>query len=244
MMANNKLIVALDMASMDKVKEMVECLGEDVNFYKVGMELFYALGQETVDYLRSLNKEVFLDLKLHDIPNTVAQGVTSLTSLGASMITVHAAGGQAMMQATAAAADRQAGILGINRPKIVAITVLTSISQQEWTALGSTLKISEQVVRLARLAQQAGLDGVVASPQEAALIRAACGENFLIVTPGIQPQGSATNDQSRTATPAAALMAGANHLVIGRPITKAANPAQAAKQILDEMEEASCKNQR
>lgn len=239
-MGNNKLIVALDVPSMDRVRELVESLGDNVNYYKVGMELFYAVGRDAVDYLRSLHKEVFLDLKLHDIPNTVAHGVASLTSLGASMLTIHAAGAPAMMQAAAAAAASEAQILGVPRPKILAITVLTSMNQQEWAAIGHTVKIQDQVVRLASLAQSAGIDGVVASPQEAASIRAACGDDFIIVTPGIRPQGADTNDQSRIATPAAALAAGANHLVIGRPITKAADPGKAAKLILEEMEAVAC----
>jgi orotidine-5'-phosphate decarboxylase len=235
--ANSRLIVALDIPEMDTVKNMVAALGDTVQYYKVGMELFYGGGNFVVKYLRSLGKDVFLDLKLQDIPNTVAQGVKMLTGLGATMMSVHATGGSVMMQTAAATIAETAAKLGIPRPKLIAITVLTSMNNEDWSALRCSLSISEQALNLALLAQQSGMDGIVASPQEAAMLRAACGEDFLIVTPGVRPKDAALNDQSRTAAPGDALRAGASFLVVGRPITKAANPRAAAEKILAEMEE-------
>lgn len=232
---DNRLIVALDVADMAEVRSLVAALGGDVNYYKVGMQLFYSAGLECLTYLREQGKNIFLDLKMHDIPNTVAQGAASLTRLGVAMINVHAAGGPAMMQTAAEKVAATAASLNIVRPKLIAVTVLTSMNAAEWTALRHTDSIAEQVVHLAKIAKQAGLDGVVASPQEAEFIRQACGDDFIIVTPGVRPQGAALNDQSRVATPAAALRAGAHYLVIGRPITAAADPLAAAQAILAEM---------
>lgn len=235
-MADNRLIAALDFHEMDEVKNFVEKLGDSVSCYKVGMELFYSVGAPVVAYLRSLNKDVFLDLKLHDIPNTTAEGLCSLLRLGANILDVHASGGFTMMQTAAERLKQTAAQLGIERPKLIAITVLTSIHAADWQGLGQNAPIQEQVVRLALLAQKAGLDGVVASPQEAAAIRRACGPDFMIVTPGVRPAGAALDDQSRIATPAKALQDGASHLVIGRPIRAAADPLAAVKKITAEME--------
>ena len=232
-MADERLIVALDFHIMSDVKKLVESLGDSVNFYKVGMELFYSVGAGVVEWLKSRDKKVFLDLKLHDIPNTVAGGLCSLMWLGANILNVHAAGGFTMMKTAAETLRAEADKIGVKRPKLIAITVLTSINQAEWCG---ALKISDQVVEFAKLAQSAGLDGVVASPQEAKSIRAACGENFLIVTPGIRPAGADINDQQRISTPKAALQNGATHLVIGRPIRAAQNPKAAAEKILEEMQ--------
>ena len=231
-MADERLIVALDFHKMDDVKNLVNSLGDSVIFYKVGMELFYSIGTEVVTWLKSQNKKIFLDLKLHDIPNTVAGGLCSLMNLGADILNVHAAGGFTMMKTAADRLREESAKLGIVKPKLIAITVLTSINQAEWCG---ALKISEQVVQFAKTAKDAGLDGVVASPQEAALIREACGKDFLIVTPGIRPAGSDINDQSRISTPAAAIKNGANSLVVGRPIRAAENPKLAAEKILAEI---------
>ena len=231
--ADDRLIVALDFHTMEDVKSLVEKLGESVSYYKVGMELFYSVGGEVVRWLRGQGKHVFLDLKLHDIPNTVAGGLCSLMDLGADILNVHASGGYTMMKTAADRLHAAAEERGIPCPKLIAITVLTSINQEDWAGVGQTLPIKDAVVRLAKLAKSAGLDGVVASPQEATLIREACGEDFLIVTPGVRPAGSAINDQSRIATPAAALKSGASHLVIGRPIRAAEDPKAAAEAILD-----------
>ncbi|WP_288190356.1 orotidine-5'-phosphate decarboxylase [uncultured Veillonella sp.] len=235
-MADDRLIVALDVSTMEQMKDIVDTLGDAVSFYKVGMELFYAAGEDTVAYLRDCGKSVFLDLKLHDIPNTVAQGVKSLTRLGANLITIHGQGGAVMLKAAADAAREAAEELGVERPKLLAITVLTSFDDTTWSGIGGQLPIADQVRRLALLAKDAGVDGVVASPLEAKLIREACGDDFLIVTPGIRPAFAAANDQKRIATPSGALRDGASRLVIGRPITKADNPREAVRMILEEME--------
>ena len=238
MKADNRLIVAIDVHTMEKVQQLVERLGTSVSYYKVGMELFYSVGNEVITYLSKQGKSVFLDLKLHDIPNTVGQSLAALTELkGISMLNVHASGGPAMMAAAAEAVKNKAKTLGIAPPKLIAVTILTSINTKEWADLGYDVELSAQVVHLAKLAKNAGLDGVVASPQEAAFIREACGDDFLIVTPGIRPSGAAINDQSRIATPSGALLNGASHLVIGRPITAAEQPQQAVEAILQEMGE-------
>ena len=236
-MADNRLIVALDFPDMEAAKNLVSDLGKSVDFYKVGMELFYSVGQNIIMFLHEKKKKIFLDLKLHDIPNTVAEGLCSLMSLGASILNVHASGGYTMMKTAADRIHAEAASRGITPPKLIAITVLTSIDEEDWKKnLGYEMGIEEQVVRLACLAKKAGLDGVVASPQEAAAIRRACGDDFLIVTPGIRPAGAAIDDQSRISTPAAALKNGASQLVIGRPIRLAEHPKQAAMKILKEME--------
>lgn len=238
-MADDRLIVALDVSTMDAMKEIVTSLGDAVSFYKVGMELFYAEGEQTVRYLQEKNKQVFLDLKLHDIPNTVAHGVSSLTRLGANLITMHGQGGPVMMKAAVQAARETAEQLGVERAKLLAITVLTSFDDEAWTSTGGQLPISDQVIRLAKLAKECGMDGVVCSALEAKMIREACGDDFLIVTPGIRPSFAATNDQKRIATPASALQDGASRLVIGRPITQAENPREAVRLIIEEMENVS-----
>ena len=238
-MADDRLIVALDVSTMDAMKEIVTSLGDAVSFYKVGMELFYAEGEQTVRYLQEQNKQVFLDLKLHDIPNTVAHGVSSLTRLGANLITMHGQGGPVMMKAAVKAARETAEQLGVERAKLLAITVLTSFDDEAWTSTGGQLPISDQVIRLAKLAKECGMDGVVCSALEAKMIREACGDDFLIVTPGIRPSFAATNDQKRIATPASALQDGASRLVIGRPITQAENPREAVRLIIEEMENVS-----
>lgn len=234
----NRLIVALDVATLAEVRQLVATLGDSVHYYKVGMQLFYSTGMDCLTYLRAAGKDIFLDLKMHDIPNTVAQGAAALTRLGVGMINVQASGGAAMMRAAAAQVAATAAGLNIPRPKLIAVTVLTSMDEQEWSLLRHSTGIPEQVVQLAKLAKASGLDGVVASPQEAALIRAACGPDFAIITPGVRPQGAVLHDQSRVATPAAALGAGADYLVVGRPITAAPDPRAAAQAILAEMRQA------
>lgn len=234
-MADRRLIVALDVRSLEEAKKLVETLGETVNFYKVGMELFYRVGSSVLRYLTAQGKEVFLDLKLHDIPNTVAEGLCSLMDEKVSLLNVHASGGYTMMKTAAKRLKEEATRRGISAPRIIAVTVLTSLGEAEWREMGQTEPIAEKVVRLAKLAQRAGLDGVVASPQEAAAIRRACGNDFIIVTPGIRPLEATPDDQSRVASPAEALRNGATHLVVGRPIRTADNPRAAAQVILEEM---------
>lgn len=235
-MADNRLIVALDFHKLEDVVSLVDRLGDSVSYYKVGMELFYSVGAQVITYLQEKGKNIFLDLKLHDIPNTTAQGLCSLMANGANMLNVHASGGYTMMKTAADRLHAMAEEQGVECPKLIAVTILTSISEADWQGLGMQCTIREQVVRLAKLAKEAGLDGVVASPQEAAAIREACGPDFLIVTPGVRPAGASIDDQSRIATPASALANGATHLVVGRPIRAAEDPVQAAKNIVKEME--------
>lgn len=235
-MADDRLIVALDFHDIDDVVALVAELGDSVSFYKVGMELFYSAGAEVVPFLKNHNKKVFLDLKLHDIPNTAAEGLCSLMFQGADILNVHASGGYTMMKTAVDRLHALAEKKGLPCPKLIAVTILTSINEEDWAGLGMQCTIREQVVRLAKLAKSAGMDGVVASPQEAAAIREACGPGFMIVTPGVRPAGASVDDQSRIATPAAALENGASHLVIGRPIRAAENPKTAAEMILKEME--------
>lgn len=235
MMLENRLIVALDVPNLDKASKLVIALGESVCYYKVGMELFYGAGNEIIKYLKDYRKKVFLDLKLHDIPNTVGSSVAVLSALGADMINVHAGGGRAMMQQAVQAAKEAAEKSSHKPPDLIAVTVLTSMDNAQWKELNSSLSIKQQVVELAKLAKDAGMNGVVASPQEATAIRQACGQDFLIVTPGIRLLSDSKDDQNRIATPDSALQAGASHLVVGRPITKADDPKAAASQIIEIM---------
>ena len=237
MSVKDRLIVALDLHTMEDLRQMTQTLGDTVTYYKVGMELFYSVGQDAVKFLKDSGKNVFLDLKIHDISNTAAGAVTSLANLGADMMNVHAGGGFTMMRRAAEALREASAKNGTPCPKLIAVTVLTGIDQNEWEEMGLTGNIKGQILRLAKLAQKAGLDGVVSSPQEAEIIRENCGGNFLIVTPGIRPEGADKGDQSRIATPAAAMKNGASHIVVGRPILKAADPKKAAQDILRQMEE-------
>lgn len=234
-MADERLIVALDVSTIDQMKDIVSSLGDSVSFYKVGMELFYAEGEQTVRYLQEEGKQVFLDLKLHDIPNTVAHGVASLTRLGANLLTIHGQGGAIMMEQAVKAAKETAAQLGVERPKLLAITALTSFDDENWVKIGGQLPIADQVIKLAKLAKDSGMDGVVCSPLEAKMIRQACGPDFLIVTPGVRPSFAASDDQKRIATPAKALQDGASRLVVGRPITTAEDRKEAARLINEEI---------
>lgn len=235
-MADERLIVALDFNKFDDVKNLVNELGDDVVFYKVGMELFYSEGAKVVEWLKEQNKKIFLDLKLFDIPNTVAGGLCSLMKLGADILNVHASGGYEMMEAAALSLRAEADRLKIPCPKLIAITVLTSMDQSDWQGLGyDKIDMTQQVLHFAKLAQFAGLDGVVSSPQEAKSIRDECGKDFLIVTPGIRPIGSDIDDQTRISLPKYAIENGSNYLVVGRPIRSADNPKLAAKNILEEI---------
>ncbi|MBQ5420493.1 MAG: orotidine-5'-phosphate decarboxylase, partial [Selenomonas sp.] len=176
-MADERLIAALDFHTMEDVQKLVAELGDSVSYYKVGMELFYSVGAPVVTWLREQGKDVFLDLKLHDIPNTAAGGICSLMRLGATMLNVHASGGYTMMKTAADRMHAEADKMGIKCPKLIAVTVLTSINQEDWEGLGQAIQIKSAVVRYAKLAKKAGLDGVVASAQESALIREACGDD-------------------------------------------------------------------
>ena len=228
----NPILVALDVDSAAKAIALADTLRGAVGGYKIGKQLFTAAGPAVVHELTSRGDRVFLDLKFHDIPNTVAGAVQSAVATGAWMVNVHASGGSAMMKAAAEAATTAAAALGRPRPLVIGVTVLTSMTDAALAEVGVARPVLEQVVHLARLAKQSGLDGVVASPQETAAIRAACGPDFQIVTPGIRPadqQGK--DDQARTLTPTEAMKAGSTYLVIGRPITGAPDPREAAKQL-------------
>ncbi len=228
-----ELIVALDVSSTAEVEQTVDRLGDAVTFYKIGLELFSAAGPDVVRAVKSRGKRVFLDLKLHDIPRTVERAVSAGASLGVDLMTIHAAGGKAMIQAAKTAA-LGAGA-GANAPKILAVTILTSLDQSDLDDIGITRSMTAQVEALGRLACGNGADGIVCSPREVAALRAALGPQALLVTPGVRPAGAEVGDQKRVATPAQAVADGSTHLVVGRPILAAADPRAAARAIAAEM---------
>lgn len=230
-----RLIVALDVPTTEKAISVVDSLGDLVNYYKVGMEAFYGMGHAVLAQIAGRGKKTFLDLKLHDIPTTVAQSVTNLCQFSPAFLTLHAAGGSKMLKAAIGAADEWTAKTGRQRPKLLAITVLTSIGESDWVEIGYPSPIRESVLRMAVMCKEEGLDGVVASPQEAGSIRALCGPDFIIVTPGIRLMPAQSGDQMRTATPEQALKVGADYLIVGRPIVAAENPRLAAEDILNLM---------
>lgn len=237
-MNNAKLIVALDVDSFDAARELIDRLEDSVDIFKVGSQMFTAYGPFVTRYLQAKGKKVFLDLKFHDIPNTVASAVKSAVSLSVApgkednfapmyMLTVHTSGGQEMLEAAVNAAREQADKLKVKRPLMVGVTVLTSQAKDD--------KLEALVIERALLAKRAGLDGVVASVEEAGLIKRYCGDSFLVVTPGIRPAGTDVGDQKRVATPQGAIESGSDYLVVGRPIVQAEHPFDAATAILKEM---------
>jgi orotidine-5'-phosphate decarboxylase len=226
--AKTRLIVALDVDTLEAAAQLVLRLGPAVEWYKVGKQLFTRHGPAAVQQLKDAGKQVFLDLKFHDIPNTVAQAVRSAAAIGADLTNVHAAGGPAMLRGAAQAA-RESGIL------VTAVTVLTSMDRAELAAVGVDIEPAQQVVRLAVLSRDCGIPGVVCSPLEVALIRQACGADFVLVVPGIRPAGAALDDQKRVMTPRQAAEAGTNFIVVGRPITAAEDPAAAAAAVLRDL---------
>lgn len=231
----DRIIVALDVPDRDQALELARRLKGHVGWVKVGMTLYYAEGPQIVRDLRALGFKVFVDLKLHDIPHQVEGACRTLTRIGADMFTVHASGGREMLSAAVAATRAAAEKFKAPKPSIVAVTVLTSLDDAALAEMGVTQSSAEQVATLATLARDAGCDGVVCSPQEAAAMRELLGADALVVTPGVRPAGEDAGDQARTATPAEAIEAGASHLVIGRPITGAADPAAAAAAIRKEI---------
>ena len=252
---NQRVIVALDVSDRVCALRLIEQLSGLISFFKVGNELFTAEGPGLVREIVSAGLDVFLDLKFHDIPNTVAGGVSSARRLGVAITNVHASGGAEMMRAAAAAAGsseakprvgrvgrpatdrRAAGTEGPLRPAVIGVTVLTSMDQPSLAQVGVLLDPASQAVKLARLARGAGLDGVVASPQEIGLIRENVNDpDFIIVTPGVRPAGSAAGDQKRVGSPAQAIRDGADYIVVGRPITASPDPKASAERILEEIQ--------
>jgi orotidine-5'-phosphate decarboxylase len=233
--AQRRLIFALDVDSFEQARGWVEQLHGQVGVFKIGKQLFTRCGPDVVHMVRDHGAEVFLDLKYHDIPNTVAMAGLEALRLGVWMFNVHALGGPEMMTKLAAEVDKVCPRGTPGRPLLIAVTILTSSTDATLRAVGIDRPVTEMVPRLARLAQEAGMDGVVASPQEVGLIRQACGRDFAIVTPGVRPADASQDDQKRVMTPGEALRAGADYLVIGRPISAAADPAGAAEKIVAEM---------
>ncbi len=229
-MQNKKLIVALDVNDIGEAKDLVKKLYPDVGIFKVGLQAFINFGPELIKDINKMGAEVFLDLKLHDIPNTVANAIEAISKLDVAMLTIHASGGLEMMKKAAEAANANK-----RSPKVLAVTVLTSINEKDLMDLGVSKSTDEQIATLAKLALSAGCNGVVCSPKEASLVRETCGEGFLIVTPGIRPRGKDTNDQKRVATPKQAVLDGADYIVVGRPITEAKDPTEAARDIIKEI---------
>jgi orotidine-5'-phosphate decarboxylase len=231
MSPRERLIVALDVSSSTEAQKIVAGLGDSVQTYKVGMQLYTAEGPQVVRDLVAAGKRVFLDLKYHDIPNTVAAAVREAAQLGVSMLTVHASGGTKMLQAAAEAAREKSSAL-----QLLAVTVLTSMDEQDLSATGVPGPVVDQVVRLASMALKAGCAGIVSSAQEVRTLRAKLSGDYLAVTPGVRPAGSAHGDQARVVSPAEAVASGATHIVVGRPITAAADPSSEAEKILREMQ--------
>lgn len=229
--ASERLIVALDVRSLDEAKAMADKLIPAVKIFKIGLGLFTLCGPRAIEMVREKGGKVFLDLKFHDIPNTIASAVKSASDLGVFMLNVHTLGGSEMMRKAAEVVKGKA-----ERPKILGVTVLTSMDQKAINEAGIGKSVEEEVLNLAVMAKDAGLDGVVASPHEISAIRKKLGKDFIIVTPGVRPVWSEKGDQKRIATPAEAIKAGADYIVVGRPIIEADNPAEAGRRIIEEME--------
>ena len=243
--ANDKLIVALDVETASEARRFVGALRGMVGMFKIGSQLFTATGPAMVREIVNSGARVFLDLKFHDIPNTVAAAGVEVTRLGVSIFNVHAAGGSEMMRRTVDVVAECATAEGRARPLVIAVTVLTSTDAGTLAEVGTGLDPAALVPRLATLAAANGIDGVVASPREVGIIRAAVKQpEFIVVTPGVRPKGSAHSDQKRVSTPGEAIQAGADYIVVGRPILEAPDPAHAAQEIIDEMGIRSANGQR
>jgi orotidine-5'-phosphate decarboxylase len=242
---SNPVYCAVDTVDLPEAARLIRSVAGGarpaVGGIKLGLEFFLAHGAPGVRYafpapVRATGVGFFLDLKLHDIPNTVAGGIRAVVELEPTFITIHTAGGPAMMRGAAETAAEEARRLGVARPRLLGVTVLTSLDRGDLEATGVKADPSEQVVRLAALARDSGLDGVICSPLEIAALRKACGRDFVLMVPGIRPAGTASGDQKRVMTPGEAVRLGANHLVIGRPITEAADPASAAEAIARDLD--------
>ncbi|HPI92253.1 MAG TPA: orotidine-5'-phosphate decarboxylase [Deltaproteobacteria bacterium] len=238
MAQNDRIIFALDVGDMDSAKKWVHTLKDSVGWFKVGLELFTATGPDVVRLIKDQGIKCFLDLKLHDIPNTVAGAVRSTIRTGADMMTVHLSGGRAMVEAALKAAEEESRKLGIARPRIVGVSVLTSLGGVDLKEVGIERPPMEQVAYLARFAASCGTDGMVCSAEDLTHIRSSVPASLMLITPGIRPSWSGKGDQKRIATPGAAIKAGADLLVIGRPISEAPDPVEAVSRIVMEMESA------
>ena len=231
-----RLIVALDVDDLEQATEFVRQLSGEVGMFKIGKQLFTHAGPQAVRQFQELGGEIFLDLKFHDIPNTVAKAAIEATRLGVKMFDVHASGSLEMMRLTVKEVRRVCRQQKLRKPIMLAVTVLTSLNQDDLQRVGVERKVADQVVRLALLTKEAGMDGVVASPHEVADIREACGRRFVIVTPGIRPPDGNRNDQQRVMTPHNAVRGGVDYIVVGRPIIEAKDPVAAARAIVADME--------
>lgn len=231
----NPIICAIDVKDVKSALDLCSELKESVGVIKLGLEFFTLNGPDAIKAVKKCGLPIFLDLKFHDIPNTVAEAVRSAVRLGVQMLTIHTSGGKTMMQAAAAAAKDEALKLNIAAPIILGVTVLTSMDESDLKGVGIEKNVTSQVVSLAKLAVESGLDGVVCSPLEIEIIRRECGNKLKLVVPGIRPNGGSGDDQKRVMTPNEAVNAGADYIVIGRPITKAASPADAAAAIFAEI---------
>ena len=231
----DKIIFALDVEHFGEAQRWVKLLKDHVGIFKIGKQLFTHAGPKVVDMIRQKGQKVFLDLKFHDIPNTVAKAGGEATKLGVAMFNLHALGGFEMMKKTVDTSRATAKSLGIPKPLILAVTILTSMDEETLKEVGVQGPLIEEVGRLAFLSMKAGVDGVVASPQEIGIIRERCGEKFLIVTPGIRHSSDKRDDQKRTMSPKEAIAAGANYLVIGRPIKEAKDPLEAVQKIIEDI---------
>jgi orotidine-5'-phosphate decarboxylase len=232
----NRIILALDVDELERARELAGLLKNDAGLFKIGKQLFTRYGPQAIAMVHSLGGDVFLDLKFHDIPHTVARAAEEAVRHGVFMFNVHASGGFEMMQQAVSAVQAKAAALNQRKPLVLAVTVLTSLSAADLSKLGINSPVEEQVVRLARLARSAGVDGVVASPHEIEMIKKECGRDFLVVTPGVRPAASATGDQKRVLTPGEALRKGADYIVVGRPVIGAPDPVAAVRDIINEIE--------
>jgi orotidine-5'-phosphate decarboxylase len=233
--ARKQLIFALDVETLQEAETWVKLLRDRVGVFKVGKQLFTRCGPDAVRMIQDSGGRVFLDLKYHDIPNTVAKACLEAAKLGVAMFTLHATGGSEMMARAASSLREMFASNPESRPLSLAVTILTSMNEDSLKEVGVVLPPTEIVPRLADLARRAGMDGVVASPQETSLIRKVCGKNLIIVTPGVRPSSASRDDQKRVATPYQAILSGADYLVVGRPIAQASDPGGAAEAILEEM---------
>ena len=236
---SGKIISALDVESFKEAEKFVKLLKHTIGVFKVGKQLFTHCGPKVVEMIQQHGGKVFLDLKFHDIPHTVACAVEEACKLGVFMLTIHAMGGQKMMQEAVHASIKRAQGPSYPPPILLAVTILTSLRQEDLEGIGIVSSMEEAVLRLAKLSKHAGVHGVIASAREASLIRANCGDDFIIVTPGIRPKGVALDDQKRAVTPGESVLAGSDYIVIGRPILEAKDPLKVANEIVEELRKVS-----